>query len=79
MMKTGNEMSEKHGKGIDNCIGCPDLEFWALRDPDDWFSHDIRISCRAVNGRNIVECMASGRLGERVAVPGWCPRRKGNG
>lgn len=58
-----------------NCMDCPEHELWALRDPDDWFSHDTRISCRAANGRNIVDYLPSGCLGECVAVPDWCPRR----
>ena len=68
-------MSEKCDRRIGNCMDCPDHELWALHDPDDWFSQDARISCRAADGRTIVDCVSSGRLGERVAVPGWCPRR----
>lgn len=70
-----NTMDEKHDRRIDNCIACPEHELWALRDLGDWFSHDTRISCRAADGRTIVDCMSSDRLGERISVPGWCPRR----
>ena len=77
--RIGNEMSEKHDRRIDNRMDCPEHELWALRDPDDWFSHDARISCRAADERTIVDCVSSGCRGERVAVPGWCPRRKFEG
>lgn len=61
---------------IKSCMDCPEHELWAIRDPDDWFSHDTRVSCRAAESRTIVDCISSGRLGKRVAVPDWCPRRK---
>ena len=75
MMKIRNDMNEKRNKRIYNCMDCPEHELWALHDPDDWFSHDTRISCRAADGRTIVDRVSSGCLGERVAVPGWCSRR----
>ena len=58
-----------------NCMDCPEHELWALRDPDDWFSHDTRISCRAANGRNIADSVSSGFFRECASVPDWCPRR----
>lgn len=60
---------------IKSCMDCPEHEFWPVYDPEGSFGHETRISCRAANGRNIVDCVSSGCLGERVAVPAWCPRR----
>ena len=68
-------MNGKLDRSIDNCMDCPEHELWALHDADDLFSNDTRISCRAANGRDIADSVSSDCLGERVAVPGWCPRR----
>lgn len=76
MTKAKTDNLVKSGKvKYSNCMDCPDHELWALHDPDDWFSHDTRISCSAADGRTIVDCISSGCLGERITVPDWCPRR----
>lgn len=82
LRKAAREGQEKPGNLVKsgsvthaNCMDCPEHELLALHDPDDWFSHDARISCRAADGRTIVDCMPSGCLGERVPDPSWCPRR----
>ena len=72
--KTDNQVKSGMAK-YSNCMDCPEHELWALRDPDDWFSHDTRISCRAANGRNIADSVPSGFFRECAAVSAWCPRR----
>ena len=57
-----------------NCVDCPEMELYAVRDPDDWFGVEADVHCRLADGRIVRK--HSDICPTTVESPEWCPRRK---